>query len=299
MVPDSPSRLREHHGVWHAVGIPNIGLFGDPDVLLTLASEAEGAGWDGVFVWDHLLYREPSWPVADPTVTIGAVAAATRRVRVGVMVTALPRRRPWKVAREVATLQRLTGGRAIFGAGLGSMSTEFSAFGEPSDDRERAARLDEGLDVLTRLWSGEPVTHRGTFLTVENVQMTPRVQVPVWIAGRWPNKAPFRRAARFDGVFPTHADYGKGTTMPAQELARILDEVERHRAPDREPPEVALEGQSEPGETSKVEAYVEAGLTCWVEALGWWRGGVEEALQRVRAGPPGERSPTPRGSRVT
>lgn len=274
-------------GVSFAVGLPNVGEFGDPSVLASLAVDAEAAGWDGVFMWDHVLYREPTWPVADPTVTIAAMAAATSHIRLGVMVTALPRRRPWKVAREVGSLQRLAGNRVIFGAGLGSMPSEMSAFGEPASDRERAQRLDEGLEILARLWSGQPVTYHGDHLRVENVRMVPEVHVPVWVAGRWPNRGPFRRAARFDGVFPTHTDYGKGQTMPPDDLARVLAEVSAHRDPGLGPIDVALEGATEPGEHDQVERYAEVGLTWWVEALGWWRGGIQHARQRVLAGPPG------------
>jgi alkanesulfonate monooxygenase SsuD/methylene tetrahydromethanopterin reductase-like flavin-dependent oxidoreductase (luciferase family) len=269
-----------------AVGLPNVGQFGDPGRLVALAVDAEAAGWDAVFLWDHVLYKESSWPVADPTTTIAAIALATSRVRLGVMVTALPRRRPWKVAREIGSLQQLSSGRTIFGAGLGSMPLEFSAFGEPSSHGERAKRLDEGLEVLTQLWSGKPVTHHGAYLSVDDVQMLPKVEVPIWIAGRWPNRPPFRRAASFDGVMPTHVDYGKGQTMPPETLREVLAEVSAHRQPGLPRIDVALEGATDPADSGHVQRYVEAGLTWWVEALGWWRGDVDNATQRVRAGPP-------------
>ncbi|MGF7238460.1 MAG: LLM class flavin-dependent oxidoreductase [Frankia sp.] len=136
-----------------AVGLPNVGLFGQPDLLVSLAAEAERYGWDGVFLWDHLLYREPNWPVADPTVTIAAIAASTSRLRLGVLMTAAARRRVGKLAREVAALDVLSRGRLVFGVGLGSIEREFSAFGEASDAATRAERLDETLSVLDGLWS--------------------------------------------------------------------------------------------------------------------------------------------------
>ena len=121
--------------------------FGDPNLLVALAVEAEQAGWDGLFVWDHVLHRrtEPE-PVVSPWVTLGACAARTERIRLGALITPLSRRRPWNVARETVTLDVLSHGRVIFGAGLGSpRDAEFEAFGEEADDRRRAQRLDEGL----------------------------------------------------------------------------------------------------------------------------------------------------------
>jgi alkanesulfonate monooxygenase SsuD/methylene tetrahydromethanopterin reductase-like flavin-dependent oxidoreductase (luciferase family) len=190
-----------------AAGVPNVGPFGDPLLLTDLAVAAEDSGWDAFFIWDHLLYRDQRWPVADPTVVIAAVAARTSRIRFGVLMNQLARRRVGKVARESVTLDRLSGGRLILGAGLGSVPEEFTAFGEPGDLRERAARLDESLEVLTELWRGEPVTFHGEHVTVTGVTMLPpplqQPRIPIWCGGRWPNKAPFRRAARWDGVMPT------------------------------------------------------------------------------------------------
>jgi alkanesulfonate monooxygenase SsuD/methylene tetrahydromethanopterin reductase-like flavin-dependent oxidoreductase (luciferase family) len=134
-----------------AAGVPNVGPFGDPLLLTDLAVAAEDSGWDGFFIWDHLLYRDQRWPVADPVVVIAAVAARTGRVRFGVLMNQLARRRVGKVARESVTLDRLSGGRLILGVGLGSVPEEFTAFGEPGDLRERAARLDESLQVRGHL----------------------------------------------------------------------------------------------------------------------------------------------------
>ncbi|HMA48007.1 MAG TPA: LLM class flavin-dependent oxidoreductase, partial [Frankiaceae bacterium] len=251
-----------------AVGLPNVGLYGDPLLLVALAEEAEQAGWDGVFVGDHLLYHDPSWPVADPTVTAAAAVARTARVRLGVLVTAVPRRRPAKLAREVASLDVLSGGRLVFGAGLGSMAAEYAAFGEPDDLRARAETLDEALDLMTALWSGEPVTFHGRHLRADGVRMLPtpvqRPRVPVWCAGRWPARAPLRRAARWDGVMPTHASYDRGRPMPPGELRRVVSYVAAHRDVAA-PFDVALEGATDGGrpdrDAATVLPYVDAGLT--------------------------------------
>jgi probable F420-dependent oxidoreductase len=277
-----------------AVGLPNVGSSGDPGLLVELAGEAEAAGWDGFFVWDHLLYHDREEPVADPTVVVAAVASATSSIRLGVLVTALPRRRPQKVAREMASLDVLSRGRVVFGAGLGSMDEEYAAFGEDPDLRSRAGRLDEALDVVTGLWSGEPFSYPGRYHQVDDVVMRPKPvqqpRVPVWIAGRWPARAPFRRAARWDGVMPTHHRYGKGETMPPDELSAALAYVARHRRGGLADFDVALEGRTDGTDPARdmerVRAYEAVGLTWWVEALGWWRGSVEALRARVLEGPP-------------
>jgi len=144
------------------------------------------------------------------------------------------------------TLDVLSGGRLIVGAGLGSLPAEFTAFGESGEAQERAARLDESLRMLDALWSGQPVTIHGQYLTAEDVTMLPRPvqrpRIPIWCGGRWPARAPFRRAARWDGVMPTHADYGLGKTMPPDQLRAALRYTREHRT-SAAPLDVALEGR--------------------------------------------------------
>jgi len=275
------------------VGVPNVGTFGDPRLLVDLAVAAEEAGWDGFFLWDHLLWDDPQGHVADPTVVISAVAARTERIRIAIMVNSLARRRPAKVARETATLDVLTAGRLIVGAGLGTLTSEFTAFGESADPRVRAARLDESLHLLDALWTGRPVTFHGEYLTAAGVTMLPRPvqrpRIPIWCGGRWPNKRPFRRAARWDGVMPVHTGYGLGETMPPAELQAIVTYTQEHRK-ETGPFDVALEGRTDGSAADRggqlVASYVRAGLTWWIEALGWWRGTPAEAMARIRQGPP-------------
>jgi alkanesulfonate monooxygenase SsuD/methylene tetrahydromethanopterin reductase-like flavin-dependent oxidoreductase (luciferase family) len=276
-----------------AVGVPNVGEFGDPRLLVELAVAAEEHGWDGFFVWDHLLYRDPVWHVADPGVVTSAVAARTSRIRFGVMVNALARRRVAKVARESVTLDVLSGGRLVIGAGLGSLPTEFTAFGEAADPKVRAARLDESLGLLEALWTGQPVEFSGDHLTATGVSMLPRPlerpRIPIWCGGRWPHRAPFRRAARWDGVMPTHTRYGLGETMPPEELRAAVRYTLENRTSDGAF-DVALEGCTDGASGDRggrhLLPYAQAGLTWWIEALGWWRGTPADALARVRHGPP-------------
>jgi alkanesulfonate monooxygenase SsuD/methylene tetrahydromethanopterin reductase-like flavin-dependent oxidoreductase (luciferase family) len=185
--------------------LPPFGDLADPGRVADLAVAAEEAGWSGFFLWDHVLSR-PGVPVADAWITMAAVAAATREIRFGAMVTPLSRRRPWVLAREVATLDRLSGGRLVLGVGLGDDGwKEFSSFGEVTDPRERAVLLDDSLDALRRLLTGEEVAFEGKRLAVHSTPFLPRpVQdpVPAWVACRWPNRAPLDRAARMQGCFP-------------------------------------------------------------------------------------------------
>jgi alkanesulfonate monooxygenase SsuD/methylene tetrahydromethanopterin reductase-like flavin-dependent oxidoreductase (luciferase family) len=185
----------------------------DPNMLAELAASAEAHGWDGFFIWDHVRYRAPVRAVADPWVALAAVAAATDRIRLGPLVTPLARRRVQKLARETVTLDHLSRGRLVLGVGLGSdRNGEFGPLGEVVDRRERARLLDEGLARLASYWEGE--------FEPAPVQ-SPRI--PVWVAARWPNRRPLRRAARWDGLFPIE--------LPSPEaLAELAAEVSVLRA---------------------------------------------------------------------
>jgi alkanesulfonate monooxygenase SsuD/methylene tetrahydromethanopterin reductase-like flavin-dependent oxidoreductase (luciferase family) len=194
--------------VRHAIYAPPFETFGDVHTLVELAVEAEAAGWDGFYLWDHVLY-ETDVPFVDAWIALTAIACSTERIRLGPLITPLPRRRVWKVAREAVTLDHLSRGRLTLGVGLGiDFWREFSAFDEPAtDDAIRARILDEGIDVLRALWSGEPVTHDGHELSVHDVRFLPipaqQPSIPIWSSAIWPiQPGPLRRAVRCDGVMP-------------------------------------------------------------------------------------------------
>jgi alkanesulfonate monooxygenase SsuD/methylene tetrahydromethanopterin reductase-like flavin-dependent oxidoreductase (luciferase family) len=209
------------------------------------------------------------------------------------MVTPLPRRRPWKLARETVTLDHLSGGRLILGVGSGYFQQEeFEAFGEAGDPKVRAAKLDEGLEVLTGLWSGEPFSYAGTQYQVNNVCFTPPVQrprIPIWVAGTWPIKAPFRRAARWDGVVPVPRDAVDSPILTPSEIRDIGAYIKEHR-PRAEPFEIANSGQTQGGGTAEdaalVAPYAEAGATWWLEYRFPWLSPLAEVRERIRKGPP-------------
>jgi probable F420-dependent oxidoreductase len=262
--------------VQHGICLANIGTYSDPRVSVRIAKAAEEGGWDAVFTWDHLAFV---WdvPAADPWTTLAAIAAATSRVRIGTAVTPVARRRPQVLAHQVATLDVLSRGRVIFGAGLGGSPKEFGKFGEPTDQKLRAEMLDEGLEVLRSLWSGAKVTHRGAHYTVDGVTLKPtpvQSPVPVWIGGNRP--ASLRRAGRWDGWLADSAD-PTGMTLSPEDVARSIERIGRHDAFD-----VAILGQSDRGDPA---AYERAGATWWLENLHDKRGTIDDVLALVSSGP--------------
>ena len=191
----------------------------DPRVVADLAAGAEAAGWDGFFVWDHLQYGERVTAIADAWTCCAAVALRTEKLLFGPMVTPLPRRRPQVLARQAASLAVLSGGRFVLGLGLGDdWVGEFSAFADEPDPRVRGRMLDEGLEVLTGLLSGDPVVHDGAHYTARDVCFRPAPAVPIWLAGRFGNRAPLRRAARHDGLFVIGLDRPDDLDQVASEL---------------------------------------------------------------------------------
>jgi alkanesulfonate monooxygenase SsuD/methylene tetrahydromethanopterin reductase-like flavin-dependent oxidoreductase (luciferase family) len=274
------------------VHIPNFGHFGEPAAVVELAQAAEQAGWDGLFLWDHIRWEHDDWPVVDPWIALAAAAQATGTLRLGTMITPLARRRPWKVARETVSLDHLSGGRLIFGAGLGwGADTEFGAFGEEQDDRVRAAMLDEALSVMTGLWSGSPFSFSGDHFKVQNATFLPgpmqTPRIPIWIAGLWPNKRPFRRAARWDGAFPERLD---GGTLSPREVGDISAFI-RSQDTAQKPNDIAVGGYTDRSKDYEGQfgEYERSGLTWWFERLDPSRGlSPAETLELVAAGPPRE-----------
>ena len=199
----------------------------DPRVVGDLAAAAEAARWDGFFVWDHLQYGERVTAVADVWTCCAAVAMRTERLTFGPMVTPLARRRPQVLARQAASLAVLSGERFVLGLGLGDDGLgEFSAFGDEPDQRVRGRMLDEGLGVLTALLSGEPVDHVGEHYAARDVRFRPAPVVPLWLAGRFGNRAPLRRAAQQDGFFVIGLD-------GPEDLDRVTADLAEHDpAPD-------------------------------------------------------------------
>ena len=272
----------------YGIVTPNLGEYADPRVAIRLARAAEAAGWEAFFVWDHLGFVR-GVPSGDPWVILSAVAACTRRLKLGLAVTPLARRRPQVVANAMTSLDLLSSGRAVFGAGLGGAPEEFTAFGEPADPKERAAMLDEGLRILDGLMSGETVTHRGRHYAVQGVSLAlrplQRPRVPIWIGGE--GSPALRRAARWDGWLAPATSHDGTPTMakgPGR-IAEMVGEIRRHRTTDA-PFEVAVDGYSVAADPALPRAYGAAGATWWLESINDARGPLDEVMARVKAGPP-------------
>ncbi len=225
----------------YGLTLPIFDQLASPEVLAELARQAEEAGWDGIFVWDHVYYRAPVTQATDPWIAMAAMAMSTTSIALGPMVTPLARRRPQVVARQVAALDQLSHGRLIFGVGLGldTSGNEFSRFGEEPDVRQRAAIYDEALTLVLALLSGEPVDHDGDRFKAADVRFLPRPvqpKVPVWVAARWPNRKPLDRAARYDGVFMAN--------LEPDDLPAVVTHIESRRPAGTDGFEIVVQARS-------------------------------------------------------
>jgi alkanesulfonate monooxygenase SsuD/methylene tetrahydromethanopterin reductase-like flavin-dependent oxidoreductase (luciferase family) len=270
----------------YAIEVVPFGTYSDPHNILTLSKAAEEAGWEGLFVWDHLGYVS-GVPGSDPWVILAAVAATTKTMKIGVEITPIARTRPHVLIQTLVSLDLLSNGRLIFGAGLGHVSEEFSLFGESSDLKSRATKLDEGLDILNYFMAGESFSYHGECFTVEGSKMIPlplqRPRIPIWIGGR--SHPALRRAARWDGWVMTGAgSEGKMKRSP-EYLAGKVKEIIQNRS-QATPFEVAVSGYSAIKQHTLTLDYEIAGATWWLESLSDERGSFVDMLSRVKEGPP-------------
>jgi len=287
----------------YGIDLPPFGPFGSASVLADVARDAEQAGWDGVFIWDHVA-RAWTLDIADTWIALAAMATATERIRLGPLVTPLPRRRPWKVARETVSLDHLSNGRLILGVGLGSgRPEEWGNFDEETDLKTRGEMVDEALDILTGLWRGEPFSYDGQHYQVKDAHFLPtpfqQPRIPIWTGGYWPNRRPFRRAARWDGAFPLAKNSNHpGAALLPEQYRDVTAFVRAERATDA-PFDIVCRGEPTPGDNpargaEMVAPYVDAGITWWIEAVHPWVFGrdweetwpFEAMRERIRQGPP-------------
>ena len=287
--------------MFFGISLPPFGKFGDVRHLARLAAMVEDAGWDGLFIWDHVIFDPTFHPIADPWVALAAIALHTSRLRIGAMVTPLARRRPWKVAREAVSVDLLSEGRLIFGAGLGDpVQWDFGFFGEEQDARRRAQKLDEALDVISGLWTGELFGYQGQHYQLEPMRFEPtplqQPRIPIWIGGGWNKARPQQRAARFDGYIPLKF----GSNLALSEWEGIKHTIARYR--DTDQPFDLVHSGSTPGDdrptaAATARAYETIGITWWLESVDPWRWGhsweepipplaYEQMETRIQQGPP-------------
>lgn len=266
----------------------------DPAGLADLGVAVEKAGFDGYFAWDHMVWSDTGDgpAILDPWVVLSVVAATTSRITIGTVVTPVPRRRPWQLARETTTLDRLSGGRVVLGVGIGVPSYgDFGIFGDATSERTRGEQLDEGLDVLDGLWSGERFSYAGEHFKIDPVRFTPtpvqRPRIPIWVAGILPNQRPLARAARWDGFVPIRAG-GDGSIRPEPaEFGHAAAQIAaRRETMDGYDLVVWSQMAKSPAEIAEIaDSYAQAGATWFIETA-WpsrdWLPGVRD---RVAAGP--------------
>lgn len=275
-------------GLWMKFGF--VLPYGDARWAADLAREAEQTGWDGFFVW------EPVWGV-DAWVALTAAAMVTERIKLGTMLTPIARMKPWKLASETATLDALSGGRVILAVGLGAPDTGYAEFGEVIDRKTRAELTDEGLEILTGLWRGQPFEFHGKHYDIkpfDRIVAPPLVQqprIPIWVVGAAGKPASMARVARYDGLIPNVIGEEGARAPKPEELRGMIAEIEALRT-ETTPFDVIAEGETPGDDPVKAAAILqpwrEGGATWWLEAR-WSAGGPEgmEAVRdRLRQGPP-------------
>ena len=268
----------------YGIEVVPFGDFSNPCQIVHLAQAAEAAGWEGLWIWDHVLMP---YGVGDPWVTLAAVAASTKSIKLCAGVSPLPRYRPHLLARTLVGLDLLSAGRLIFATGLG-IPSDFKPFGEPAENKTRAAMLDEGLDLLTGYLSGEEITHHGKYYHAEAVRLAPcalqKPRIPVWIGGG--SQAAMRRAARWDGWIMGTVNEKSEVTQPPEKIAGEVKSILQYRK-TKLSFDIALDGVSQVGERGLVREYELSGATWWFEIIHQLRGTQEELMRRIQAGPPG------------
>lgn len=267
--------------------------FGDARAIAEHARLAEQSGWDGFFIAEGVVGTD-AW------VSLAAAAMLTTQIRLGTLLTPVSRRRPWKLASETVTLDQLSGGRVILSVGLGALNTGFDAFGEETDRKLRAERLDEGLEIITRLWSGERFSYRGRHYSVKPDFWPPprpaqQPRIPIWVVAVWPRPNSIGRALRYDAIIPAGKDeHGADRPLSVDEIRAVRAYADAHR-PGLPPLDIVIEGNTpiddrEAG-AAQVRQWEEAGATWWIESP-WDLPAPSEAekqaliRQRIRQGPP-------------
>ncbi|GCE50854.1 luciferase-like monooxygenase [Thermosporothrix hazakensis] len=269
----------------YGITLPNVYNFAEPHLLADLAHTAEEAGWDGVFLWDTLHYLADGQPVAEAWISLTAMAMRTRRVKLGTMVTAPTRRRPQKLAREAVTLDHVSNGRFILGVGIGDIEDKgFTHFGEVLDAKQRAGMLDESLEIIQGLWSGEPFSYSGKYYQVDEIQFLPtplqKPRIPIWVAGTWPNKGPMKRAARWDGVHVFSSPEGIAP------VKRFMDEHHTAGAPFDIVVSVPLFEAARNAQARAALREAEQGGATWLLEFVMPNQDVDAVYAALRQGPP-------------
>jgi alkanesulfonate monooxygenase SsuD/methylene tetrahydromethanopterin reductase-like flavin-dependent oxidoreductase (luciferase family) len=266
--------------------IANHGLTSNPHDYVRLAKSAEECGWEGFFLWDHVfLPWAPEQDVLDPWSILSAIAVQADTLTIGTTVTPLPRRRPMVIARQAVTLDRLSNGKFVLGVGLGG-DRELKALGDEENPKLRGEMLDESLEILKGLWSGKPFTYNGKHFKIEEpVTFKPAGNIKIWVGGTWPIKKPFRRAAKYDGVFPLKA--GSDPSIYPQDYKEILSYIGKYRGSMESFDLVkSIYTIKDKEHDSYIHDFVEIGIDWLLEAFWPGRSSLKEIQERIEKGPP-------------
>jgi Luciferase-like monooxygenase len=278
-------------GMRYGLYVPNFGKV-SATTYLELAREAEKAGWDGFFLWDHIVEFNQRVQLFDSFTILAAIAATTKRIRIGTTVTPLPRLKPWVVARQTACIDHLSKGRMTLGAGLGGEeSVDYERFDESADPKVLAQKLDESLEIIAGLWTGKEFSYnQGKYFKMGKSLFLPapiqKPRIPIWVGGMWPRKGPFKRAAKWDGTIPLRAP---GKLLEPSDLFEILPFVKDLRKNTSNFDVVVIgwtTGTNRAGNAEKVSRYANAGANWWLESLYTQRDSSERMFARIRLGPP-------------
>jgi len=269
----------------------NFGEYFDPKLMIELAITAEKSGWDGIFIWDQVLgFIDVDVAMNDPWVVLGAIASKTSKIKIGPMMTPIPRRRPWKLARETITLDHLSNGRLILSVGIGfPLELEYGYFGEDHDPILLQEKLKEGMIILEGLWTGEAFHFNGAHYNLKEMKFLPKPfqipRIPVWIAIIGKHESRIKQAIKWDGVIPIEKDY---TCISLENLKDIKKKVEIFRVKRKDFDYVVI-GESDlfiDKKSKIITQYHAAGATWWLESIHEWRFSLKETRKLIQSGPP-------------
>lgn len=296
MTPKNSANTRLNFGIV----LPNWIVGNDTEQLVEFAIASEEAGWDGVFLADHLMFPHGDYEgpenmdFHDPWITMAGIATQTSDIRMGSWITPIPRRQPWQVARDLATLDQLSDGRILLGTGLGVIPTNYAPFGRSDDPVTLGKRYDEALDVISGLWSGEPFSYDGDHFSIDDAVLLPtpaqEPRIPIVAGGIWPNKKPIQRGARWDGIVPhwegDGAVPGDATVVPEEVLRDLITYYNKH---NEEPGEIMLPIDPPGKSPNYLEVCQQLGAT-WMYSRDLrepeYVSNPTLALDRIREGPP-------------